>query len=137
MKLCIKELVHKDQQSNFNVLDWWKVNESKLKTLSRMAKDILSIQMTFVAYESSFGIGDRVINEDHNLLLASTVEALTCTDDWLRDLKCLMDDYVIINIYFITLISKSCSLVVYMNIYKLITHSLMFIRWRMSEVYLI
>ena len=51
-----------DSDSNFDALEWWKANNLKFHTLSKMASDILSIPITTVALESAFSIGGRVID---------------------------------------------------------------------------
>ena len=80
-----KEQVVRDFNTKFNVLDWWKVNECRFKILSRMARDILAIQMIFAASESAFSTGGRVVTDHRSRLLSTTVEAIVCTGDWLRD----------------------------------------------------
>lgn len=49
----------------------------KFKTLSRMSKDILSIQMTSITFEAAFSSGGQVINGK---------EALICTGNQVRQL---------------------------------------------------
>ena len=51
-----------DSDSNFDALEWWKANNLKFHTLSKMASNILSIPITTVALESAFSIGGRVID---------------------------------------------------------------------------
>ena len=46
-----------DDDSNFDVLEWWKMNALKFKVLSKMACDFLSIPITTVASESAFSAG--------------------------------------------------------------------------------
>ncbi|KAG8391919.1 hypothetical protein BUALT_Bualt01G0237000 [Buddleja alternifolia] len=73
-----------DSDSDFNALDWWKANTLKFRTLSSMARDILSIPITTVASESAFSAGGRVLDQYRSSLNAETVQALVCTGDWLR-----------------------------------------------------
>ncbi|KAA8541286.1 hypothetical protein F0562_025249 [Nyssa sinensis] len=49
-----------------------------------MACDILSIPISIVAFESTFSIGGRVLDQYHNSLKPNTVKALVCAGDWLR-----------------------------------------------------
>ncbi|KAL0406640.1 UNVERIFIED_CONTAM: Zinc finger BED domain-containing protein RICESLEEPER 2 [Sesamum latifolium] len=73
-----------DSYVDFNALDWWKSNTLKFRTLSNMARDILSIPITTVASESAFSAGGRVLDQYRSSLKPETVQALICTGDWLR-----------------------------------------------------
>ena len=85
LDVYLEEGVHicKDD-SNFNVLEWWKMNYLKFKVLLKMACDILSIPIIIVASESAFSTGDRVIDLYRASLDAKTVQVLLCGEDWLR-----------------------------------------------------
>jgi hypothetical protein len=67
----------------FNILMWWKVHLTKFSVLAEIARDILAIPITTVAFESAFSIGGRVIDPFRSSLAAKTVEALVCTQNWL------------------------------------------------------
>nr|KJB27812.1 hypothetical protein B456_005G011200 [Gossypium raimondii] len=55
---------------DFDILLWWKVNSPRFPTLSKMARDLLAIPVSTVASESS--------------LTPKIVQALVCTQDWIR-----------------------------------------------------
>ncbi|PWA59365.1 AC transposase [Artemisia annua] len=58
-----------------------------------MAKDILVIQITTVAPESAFSTGGRVLDPYGTNLSYVIVEALICTQDWVRkSKKTIIDD---------------------------------------------
>nr|CAD1840604.1 unnamed protein product [Ananas comosus var. bracteatus] len=69
----------------FDILNWWKVNSHKFPILSQMAKDILSVPITTVTSESTFSPGGRVLTDYRSSLATSTVEALVCGGNWIRD----------------------------------------------------
>ncbi|PWA66909.1 zinc finger BED domain-containing protein RICESLEEPER 2 [Artemisia annua] len=68
----------------FDILNWWKLNSPRFPIVSKMAKDILSIQVSTVASKSSFSVSGRVLDPYRNSLSPSIVEALVCTQDWIR-----------------------------------------------------
>ncbi|KAK9074045.1 hypothetical protein SSX86_006641 [Deinandra increscens subsp. villosa] len=70
--------------NSFDVLKWWKSNASRYPIVSRMAKDILAIPVSSVASESAFSTGGRVIDAYRSSLSPPVVEALICTQDWIR-----------------------------------------------------
>ncbi|PWA46371.1 zinc finger BED domain-containing protein RICESLEEPER 2 [Artemisia annua] len=68
----------------FDILNWWKLNSPRFPIVSKMAKDILCIQVSTVASESAFSASGRVLDPYRNSLSPSIVEALVCTQDWIR-----------------------------------------------------
>ncbi|XP_050238317.1 zinc finger BED domain-containing protein RICESLEEPER 2-like [Mercurialis annua] len=70
---------------NFDILRWWKFNSERFPVLSRLARDILAVPVSTVASESAFSTGGRVLDDFRSCLTPKIVEALICTQDWLRD----------------------------------------------------
>ncbi|KAG6495743.1 zinc finger BED domain-containing protein RICESLEEPER 2-like isoform X1 [Zingiber officinale] len=69
----------------FDILNWWKLNNIKYPTLSKMARDVLAIPVS--SPECSFfgsGAGSRELDEYRSSLRPETVEALSCAKDWLQ-----------------------------------------------------
>uniref|UniRef100_A0A803MTW6 HAT C-terminal dimerisation domain-containing protein n=1 Tax=Chenopodium quinoa TaxID=63459 RepID=A0A803MTW6_CHEQI len=52
--------------------------------LNRMARDILAIPLSTVASESAFSTGGRTLDPFRSSLTPKMVQALLCTQDWLR-----------------------------------------------------
>ncbi|CAN6248187.1 unnamed protein product, partial [Urochloa humidicola] len=73
------------EMDNFDIIAWWKLHGPKYTVLSLIARDILSVQVSTVASESAFSLAGLVLDENRCSLLPETVEALICTQDWLRD----------------------------------------------------
>ncbi|XP_050222128.1 zinc finger BED domain-containing protein RICESLEEPER 2-like [Mercurialis annua] len=71
--------------ASFDILRWWKLNSERFSVLSRMARDILAVPVSTVASESAFSTGGRVLDDFRSCLTPKIVEALVCTQDWLRD----------------------------------------------------
>ncbi|XP_038885835.1 zinc finger BED domain-containing protein RICESLEEPER 2-like [Benincasa hispida] len=71
-------------EGDFNILQWWKMNSHQFEVPSRMARDILAIPISTVAYKLVFSSGGRVFDSSHCSLAPKTVEALICTQIWLH-----------------------------------------------------
>jgi hypothetical protein len=70
---------------HFNVLDWWKVAGRRYPTLRKVARDIFAVLVTTVASESAFSTSGRVLSEHRSRLASDMLEALMCSQDWLRN----------------------------------------------------
>ena len=76
---CVEE-----DSPNFCSLNWWKMNSSKYRLLSKVARDVLAIPLFTVAFESTFSIGVCVLDPFQSSLLPNIVEMLICAQNWLR-----------------------------------------------------
>ncbi|XP_016694363.1 zinc finger BED domain-containing protein RICESLEEPER 2-like [Gossypium hirsutum] len=72
---------------DFDILLWWKVNSPRFPTLSKMARDVLAIPVSTVVSESAFSIGGHVFDQYRSSLTPEIVQALVCTQDWIRKLS--------------------------------------------------
>ena len=63
---------------------WWRVNSSRYRIISQVARDVLAIFISIVASEFAFSIGGRVLDPFRSSLSPNTVEVLICTQNWLR-----------------------------------------------------
>ena len=52
--------------------------------LARLARDILAVPVSSVAFESAFSLSKKVITPNRASLNPKTVEALMCLQDWYR-----------------------------------------------------
>ncbi|KAM2857619.1 hypothetical protein PS2_001838 [Malus domestica] len=76
-----------EEEANFDILNWWRVNGlSKYPILARVAKEILAIPVSTIASESSFSTSGRIIDPYRSSLSPKMVEALICTQNWLRSI---------------------------------------------------
>ncbi|KAG8655564.1 hypothetical protein MANES_04G059444v8 [Manihot esculenta] len=62
MKAMVEDVHICQDNSNFDALEWWKMNNMKFRILSKMTRDILSISITTVASESAFSAASRIID---------------------------------------------------------------------------
>jgi hypothetical protein len=69
---------------NFKILDWWKVAGTRYPTLTKIARDIFAIPISTVASESAFSTSGRVLSEHRSRLTPEILEALMCSQDWMR-----------------------------------------------------
>lgn len=79
----------------FDILNWWKLNNMKYPTLSKMARDVLAIPMSMISSTGGSlfgtGTGSRVLDEYRSSLRPDIVEALFCAKDWLQYLPTMME----------------------------------------------
>lgn len=69
---------------DFNILNWWKVHTPRYPILSMMARNVLAIPMSKFASEFAFDAEGRELHRDWSSLSPSTVQALVCSQDWIR-----------------------------------------------------
>ncbi|KAL5546104.1 hypothetical protein UlMin_005791 [Ulmus minor] len=69
---------------DFDILSWWKTNGLKYPTLQKIARDILAILMSSVASESAFSTSGRILSPYRSRLHPNTLEALICTQNWIK-----------------------------------------------------
>jgi len=83
----LKEPVEKPiilKGTEYDLLNFWRINNGKYPVLSLIAKDILAMQVTFVASESAFSTSGRVVNPFRSCLSHYMVEVLMCLEQWLK-----------------------------------------------------
>ncbi|GJW59346.1 retrovirus-related pol polyprotein from transposon TNT 1-94 [Tanacetum coccineum] len=71
-----------EDDEDFDILTWWKINSPRFPIIS--CYYILFIQVSTVASESAFSASGRVLDPYRNSLAPNIVEALVCTQDWIR-----------------------------------------------------
>ncbi|KAL4310715.1 hypothetical protein GQ457_01G026340 [Hibiscus cannabinus] len=75
---CVRET------DDFDILSWWSMQTMNYPILMRMARDVLAIPVSTIASESAFSTGGRVLDSFRTSLTPRLVEALICTQDWIR-----------------------------------------------------
>nr|GMD78893.1 zinc finger BED domain-containing protein DAYSLEEPER-like [Ipomoea batatas] len=66
----------------FDVVGWWKLNRMKYPTLSKMARDILTVPVSTAPADSVFSTVHKEMDRYRCSLRPETVEALVCAKDW-------------------------------------------------------
>nr|GLL29640.1 zinc finger BED domain-containing protein RICESLEEPER 2-like [Ipomoea trifida] len=84
-KYIDEQLENGGEDDEFDILNWWKKNAHRLPILASIARDILAIPISTVASESAFNTGGRVLDTYRSSLTPRVVQALICTQDWLRN----------------------------------------------------
>ena len=69
---------------DFNILNWWRVHTPRYPVLSMLARNVLGIPMSKVAPELAYNNSGRVLDRDWSSLNPATVQALVCSQDWIR-----------------------------------------------------
>ena len=72
-----------ERSMDLNILDFWKGNQPRYLELAAMARDVLSIPISTVAFESAFSIGGRVLDQFRNSLSLNVAQAIFCSHDWI------------------------------------------------------
>jgi hypothetical protein len=77
---------NEDDSKSFDILAWWKLNESRFPIVSRLAHDVLTIPISTMSSESVFSTGGRVLHDFRTSLTPFTfmLQAIICTQDWLQ-----------------------------------------------------
>ena len=83
LDIYLSETVIEDDRP-FDILRWWKINADRFSILSILARDVLIVPISTMASESAFSIGGRVLDCFRSSLTPKLVEALICSQDWLR-----------------------------------------------------
>lgn len=68
--------------SSFDILEWWKSKVSDYPILSKIAKDILSVQITSAGSDSVFSKAEILLSEDMSKIDAKAMEAIACAQNW-------------------------------------------------------
>jgi hypothetical protein len=69
-------------EDNFDILLWWPDHKLTYLILSIMARDIMSVLVSTVSFESCFSLSGRILEERQQRLLPENVEMLTCIKNW-------------------------------------------------------
>ncbi|XP_022748818.1 zinc finger BED domain-containing protein RICESLEEPER 2-like [Durio zibethinus] len=70
-----------DDSDDFDVLTWWKLNSHRFPILFHLARDVLAILISTIAFESTFSTGSRVLDAYMSSLTPKIVQALICAQD--------------------------------------------------------
>ncbi|GJV68855.1 putative retrotransposon protein [Tanacetum coccineum] len=70
-----------DELAGYDVLGFWKANESTFPVISQMAQDILSVQATSVASESAFSTSGRVLSIQRTRVTPASSKMCVCLKD--------------------------------------------------------
>lgn len=71
-----------EADSGFDILYWWKINISRYRVLSRMARDVLAIPVSAMTSEHAFSTEGQALEKSHDLLPPKLTEVLICARDW-------------------------------------------------------
>ena len=69
---------------NFEILEWWRDNWSRYQVLSKVAKDVLAIPVSTIAFEPAFSTGGLIVDPFRSSHSPSIVQNLVCSQNWLQ-----------------------------------------------------
>uniref|UniRef100_J3MQW9 BED-type domain-containing protein n=1 Tax=Oryza brachyantha TaxID=4533 RepID=J3MQW9_ORYBR len=72
------------RKDDFDILNWWMSHSTKYPTLSNMAQDVLAMPSSAVHCRAAFSSEGSTIPKQWSTLNIKTIEALVCTQDWIR-----------------------------------------------------
>nr|XP_010319895.2 zinc finger BED domain-containing protein RICESLEEPER 4-like [Solanum lycopersicum] len=72
------------ESKNFNILSWWKINSPRFSVLAEMARNVLAIPISSVAFECAFSTGGRILDSFRSSLTPKLVQTLVCLQDWIK-----------------------------------------------------
>ena len=75
------EDVCEPHHSNFEILPWWKDQTKRYLSLQKIAKYVLVIPISTVAFKSTFSTSGRILDNFQILLTPKMVEALICAQN--------------------------------------------------------
>ena len=70
----------------FEILGRWKGNSDKYQVLSKLARDVLAVPVSTVAFESVFSTGGRILDPFRSSLSPLMVQNLFYAQDWLQEI---------------------------------------------------
>ncbi|KAL7163538.1 hypothetical protein ACSBR2_039613 [Camellia fascicularis] len=95
----LSEVEHFAKNQTFEILNYWKMNATKFRVLSQLARDVLAMSISTIASKSAFTTekGGRIFDPFRRSLSPFMVDALVCTQNWFRNnlpisLQKTMDD---------------------------------------------
>nr|GEW96491.1 zinc finger BED domain-containing protein RICESLEEPER 2 [Tanacetum cinerariifolium] len=75
--------MEQEEFNEFDILSWWKGRQSQFSVLSIMARDLLSVQASTVASESTFSLSGRVLSIRRTRLTPASSKMCICLKDHL------------------------------------------------------
>ncbi|KAK8918966.1 hypothetical protein KSP39_PZI022048 [Platanthera zijinensis] len=72
---------------NFDILQWWKNKVNTYPVIAFMARDLLIIQPSIIASESTFSLSCRILNERRSRLSDESLEICICYKNHLDAMK--------------------------------------------------
>ena len=76
-----------NEEDNFDILAWWKLNASRFNLLAQLVRDVLVVLVSTITSESTFSTKGCVLDTFKSSLSPKVVEALICSQNWLRPNK--------------------------------------------------
>jgi len=72
------------EHSEIDPLGWWKINEKRFPNVAILARDVLAIQASSVASESTFSTSGNLVSDTRSRLSDEVITAVMCLREWQR-----------------------------------------------------
>jgi len=102
MKTKLDDYLEEDNLSvtqKFDILSWWKTNGLKFLALQAIARDVLAISITTVAFEYAFNTSGQILTSHPSWFHHIIIKVLMCTRSWIWNSNHLGKLLKFINIY--------------------------------------
>jgi hAT family C-terminal dimerisation region len=82
-----------NENEDVDIMTWWKRNARGYPTLTMMARDVFTVPVSTVPFESCFSSANKILSDKRSKLGAHVFERLVWLKDWIyaEERKCCLN----------------------------------------------